>query len=293
MNTGRGSVSGGYKGPEGLRFPGNGPGAGRKNSVTIYIFADLEGISGIFSREQVLTSGSRFQEGRDFMTADINAAAEGCKQAGADRVIVRDGHGGGYSVRWEKLSPAVDEVICGTYSGERFAEFSDVSGLILLGYHGMAGTYGAILEHSMNSTRVQNYWINGEKAGETAIDARIAGEHDVPVIMVSGDDKVCAEARALLPWIETAQVKKGLSSFGGALLGPEKAHELIRATARRSVERLAEMKVLKTPAPVHFRVELMERIPLPNPRSCPGLKILDGRTFEVEAETVEDALFRV
>ena len=44
-------------------------------------------------------------------------------------------------------------------------------GLILLGYHAMAGTPGAILEHSMSSKSIQNYWINGRLAGEVAIDA--------------------------------------------------------------------------------------------------------------------------
>ena len=55
----------------------------------------------------------------------------------------------------------------------------------------MAGTPGAILEHTMSSASVQNYWINGMKVGELAIDAGIVGDRGKPVIMVSGDDKVC------------------------------------------------------------------------------------------------------
>ena len=260
--------------------------------MKIFIFCDIEGISGIFSPEQVTPQGSRFQEGRAFMTAEINACAEGCKAGGADVVVVRDGHGGSYSVLWDKLSPAVDEVLCGPSGDDRFADNDECDGLILLGYHAMAGTRAAVLEHSMSSVRVQNYWINGSKAGETAIDAGIAGEHNIPVILVSGDDKLCAEAGALLPWAETVQVKRGLTSFGAALLPPEKAHGLIRDAAERAVRNLSSMRSLVYPSPVRFRVELTERQPLPNPRSRPGLTILDGRTFEVEAPTLEDALFR-
>lgn len=260
--------------------------------MTIYIFTDFEGISGVFSKEQVLPGGSRFNEGRDYMTMDINAAAEGCKAAGADKVIVRDGHGGGYSVRWEKLSGAVDEVICGTGNDDRFADFEDVDGIILLGYHAMAGTAGAILEHSMSSIRIQNYWINGEKAGEVAIDAGIAGEHGVPVLMVSGDDKVCKEAKELLPWIETAQVKRGLNTFGGIMLGAEKAHKLLFDTAKKAVERITEMQIKKTEYPVKFRVEVTERQQVPNHRTVEGIEIIDGRTYEITADTLEDALLR-
>lgn len=260
--------------------------------MNIFIFTDIEGISGIYSREQVTPAGSRFQEGRDYMTADINACVEGCKAAGADRVVVRDGHGGSYSVRWDKLSPLVDEVICGPCGDDRFTDISEFDGLILLGYHAMAGTHAAVLEHSMNSSRIQNYWINGEKAGETAIDAGIAGEHGIPVILVTGDDKVCAEAKALLPWVETAQVKRGLTSFGAALLPPEKAHQLIRDVAERAVRNISSMRTLVYPSPIKFRVELMERQQLPNRHARPDMAVIDGRTYEIEAPTVEEALFR-
>lgn len=58
-------------------------------------------------------------------------------------------------------------------------------GLILLGYHAMAGTAGAILEHTYSSVEIQNVWLNGRKAGEVGIDVAIAAEHQVPVILVS------------------------------------------------------------------------------------------------------------
>jgi D-aminopeptidase len=51
--------------------------------------------------------------------------------------------------------------------------------------------------------------MNGKKCGEVAIDAGIAGDHGVPTIMVSGDDKVCKEARKFIKGVQTVQVKKG------------------------------------------------------------------------------------
>lgn len=258
--------------------------------MTIYIFADIEGCSGIYCREQVVFGEPRFNEGREYMTADINACAEGLKKGGADKVIVRDGHGGSYSVIWDKLSPAVDEVICGYTGDERFANLEGCDGVVLLGYHAMAGTMGGVLEHSMSSKEVQNYWINGKKAGETAIDAGIVGEHGVPVIMVSGDDKVCKEAKELLSWIETAQVKKGLSSFGAALLPPEKAHGIIRDTAEKAVKRIKEMQTLVYEKPVRFRVELVERIQLPKTKHRDNVEVIDGRTYEITADSMENAL---
>lgn len=260
--------------------------------MKIYIFADIEGISGIYSKDQVLPGASRFNEGRDYLTAEINACAEGCKEAGAEKVIVRDGHGGGFSVRWEKLSPCVDELIAGPSGDDRLEGIDEYDGLILLGYHAMAGTYRGVLEHSMSSGGIQNYWINGNKAGEVAIDAGIAGEHNVPVIMVSGDDKVCLEAKQLLPNVKTAQVKKGLSTYGASLLPPDVAHEIIRKTAYDAVKSIGEMKPLVYQKPVCLRVEMVERNPIPNAISKPYMKIIDGRTYEIEDESLEKAFFK-
>ncbi len=260
--------------------------------MKIYIFADIEGISGVYTREQVLPNETRFSEGRSYMTADVNACAAGCKAAGADEVVVRDGHGGSYSLIWDRLTDDVDRVICGCYRDGRFAEFDDADGIILLGYHAMAGTDHATLEHTFSSVGVQNYWVNGELAGEVAVDAYIAGDHGVPVIMVSGDDQVCAEAKSLLPWIETAEVKRGLSSFAASLLPPQRAHVLIFDTAKAAVENIQKMKIAEYSKPVTLRTEYTERHNLPNPFANPWAKKIDGRTFEVTADTMEEALFR-
>ena len=261
--------------------------------MRVFVAVDLEGISGIFCRDQVIEQGlHRGAEARRYMAADINACVEGLKAAGADYITVYDCHGGGYVCDWSLLSDDIDEFLCGSTGDDRFFELASYDALILLGYHAMAGTPKAVLEHSMNSSRIQNYWINGELAGEIAIDAGIAGEKGVPVIMVSGDDKACAEAKKLMPWVKTAQVKRGLSSFGAAMLPPGKARKLVRDTAEAAIRNMQEAKCVVFEKPVRFRVELMERMQIPNTHRQPGMKIIDGRTFEVEADTVEEAFFK-
>lgn len=261
--------------------------------MRVFIAVDLEGISGIFCRDQVIDQGMhRGAEARGFMAADINACVAGLKAAGVDYVTVYDCHGGGYVCDWSKLSDDIDEFHCGDTGDDRFFELETYDALILLGYHAMAGTAGAVLEHSMSSARIQNYWINGNPAGEIAIDAGIAGDKGVPVIMVSGDDKACTEAKKLLPWVKTAQVKRGLSTYGAAMLPPGRARKLIRDTAEAAVRDIANAKCLVFDKPIRFRVEHMERNRIPNVHKQPGMKVIDGRTFEIEADTVEDAFFK-
>ena len=259
--------------------------------MNIYIMADIEGISGIYSPEQIDPEGNRFQEGRRYMTDEVNVCIRACKDAGADHIYVRDAHGGSYTLIWEELSEDATYCICGVTESCRMPGLDDCDALILLGYHAMAGTQSGTLEHSMSSRRIQNYWINGVKSGEIAIDAAIAAEHGKPVILVSGDDVVCREAREFLPWVKTAEVKKGMSSFGAMLLPRKKSHETIYRETFRAVKEAAGAGLYRVSAPVCLRVETTERTPVPMSVGKPYYRRLDGRTYEVTAPTAEEAFF--
>ncbi len=115
--------------------------------MNIYIMVDAEGISGIYDREQVSTNSSsgRYSEGRELMVNDINACVEACKEAGAEKVFVRDCHAAGSNVIWSKLSSLADYYIIGNTGQDRFPGLDECDGVILLGYHAMAGTIGGIL----------------------------------------------------------------------------------------------------------------------------------------------------
>ncbi|MCK4244112.1 MAG: M55 family metallopeptidase [Candidatus Omnitrophica bacterium] len=65
--------------------------------MKIYITTDLEGISGVVDFKQT----GRDEKGKDYekachlLTEDVNSAVEGCLKAGAEKIVVLDGHGGG------------------------------------------------------------------------------------------------------------------------------------------------------------------------------------------------------
>lgn len=260
--------------------------------MNIYVMTDAEGLCGIFDKEQVNSDGSRYNECREYMTREVNVVVEVLKEAGADRIYVRDAHGGGNNVIWDKLSDKAYRYIIGNTGKDRFIGIDDCDGVILLGYHAMAGTRGAVLEHSMSSARIQNYWINGMPAGEIAIDSGIAGDFNKPVIMVTGDDYACREAKKLLPWTVTCEVKKSTALYGVMISPMKQAYALLAEKTKEAYGKLKSMKPLVYDKPITFRVEVVERNAVPNPYAKPYLKIIDGRTYEVTADTMEEALFR-
>ena len=255
--------------------------------MKIYIFADMEGISGICGSPMVSTAEgtTEYQRGRRYLTAEVNNCIKACFDSGADEVVLKDGHGSGFNILWDELEH--DVVFVQGYSIDtRFAELEGSDGIILLGYHAMAGTPYAHLEHTFTSKGIQNMWMNGEKAGEFAIDAAIAGEQGVPVIMTSGCDKLCAEAKAFYPEVVTCEVKKSLTCQSAVLLSPIAARKLVYDKTCEAIQKLKEGKIppCKVSKPVTIRKEFVER-------QEPMRNLVAPRTVEATNDSVEVAFF--
>ena len=252
--------------------------------MKIYIFADLEGISGVSGSQFVTADGAKYAMGCKLITREVNICAAACLECGAEEVIIRDGHGAGNSIIWENLIPGT-RLVQGQTPGVRFAGADEADAIILLGYHAMAGTPRAVMEHTFSSKTIQNMWVNGELAGEFAIDTLIAGEHNLPVIMTSGCDKLCAEAKAFSPDVVTCQVKTSTSQQGCILLSPAASEQLLREKTKEAIEAFRAGKIKpKTVSPATLRIEYMERCEPPDGLVAP-------RTVEHKADTLEEAFF--
>lgn len=253
--------------------------------MKIYIFADLEGCSGICGSEFV---SGKFQElGSRLMAGDINACVAGCFAAGAAQVVVRDGHSSGVNVNPELIDPRAELIQGATPPGVRFAELDGAAGLILLGYHAMAGAAEAVLEHSYSSRTFQNLWLNGRKVGEIGLDAAIAAEHHVPTLLVTGDEQACREAVSWIPGVLACPVKRGYGSQGAKLIHPDRAREMIERKTIEAIRRRRRVKPVKIDYPATLRRELVERQQLP---SRVDITVVDGRTWERSGNSVEELL---
>lgn len=67
----------------------------QEKKMKIYISADMEGVVGVVSSEQLGPQGFEYARFREFMTQEVNAAIEAAFEAGATEVVVSDSHGNG------------------------------------------------------------------------------------------------------------------------------------------------------------------------------------------------------
>src|SRR5215216_7092027 len=209
--------------------------------MKILIAVDMEGITGVTTWDQVTPGHAEYARFRKLMTQDVNAAVRGAYEAGADEVIVADGHWNGSNILIEELDPRA-KLNTGSPSPFSMMEGIDesIDGVMFIGYHARNGSPHAVLDHTWSSRTVANVWLNGILTGEYGLNAAVAGHFGVPVIMVSGDQTACAQMTELLGDVERAVVKLASGRFAAECLSPQVSQEIICLCAQRAVERLAQ-----------------------------------------------------
>lgn len=209
--------------------------------MKILIAADMEGITGVTTWDQVTPGHAEYARFRRLMTQDVNAAIRGALDAGAEEVLVADGHWNGSNILLEELDVRA-RLNSGSPSPFSMMQGVDetVDGVMFIGYHARNGSPDAVLDHTWSSRTVVNVWLNDLLTGEYGLNAAVAGHFGVPVILVSGDQTACAQVMELLGEIETAVVKRATGRFAAECLTPQSAQDLIFKSAQRAVTRLAE-----------------------------------------------------
>jgi D-amino peptidase len=175
------------------------------------------------------------------MTQDVNAAIRGAAEAGADEIIVADGHWDGSNILIEELDPRA-RLNTGSPSPFSMVQGIDesVDGVMFIGYHARNGSSNAVLDHTWSSKTVVNVWLNDLLTGEYGLNGAVAGHFGAPVIMVSGDQTACAQVVETLGDMETAVVKQATGRYAAECLAPQVTQEMIYLAAGRAVSRLMD-----------------------------------------------------
>jgi D-amino peptidase len=258
--------------------------------MKIFITVDMEGISGVVLREQLIVGTPEYAEARDLLIGDANAAVDGALAAGADDIIVADMHSRGFHFPLDRLHQQARYLMGGGH-WPRFPFIEGADAMLMIGYHALSGTEAAVRDHTMSSANWQDLWLNGRKFGEVGIDAAIAGYYGVPVMLVTGDDKVCAEARRLLGHIETTEVKQAVARHRALILPPLVAQAAIEASAQRAVERIGEVEPLRFDGPVEVKLRYASTdLAELHPFVCERIVRVDGRTVLFRGHDVLDGL---
>lgn len=271
--------------------------------MKVFMHWDMEGVSGIYSREQVwyweaIVRPEVAAEGRDLLIADANSAAQAALDAGVDELIVCDTHHGGGNFVLERMLQDPRITWLPRSRGEENGKLrwmpglnETVDGFMLPGHHAMARTPWAFLPHT-NSGAWADFRINGRSVGEMGIESCFAGHWDIPVCFAQGDEPACREAEAMFPGIVTACVKKPIARDTCAGPTPAEARLLTAGKVAEAVQALRDGKCrpFKVELPMTvtiraYKVEVAERI-----AEKPHVERLDELTVQCTVERQCDVL---
>jgi D-amino peptidase len=221
-----------------------------QDPIRVFISVDMEGIGGIAHSEMTSASGGEYERGRKLMAAEVNAAIEGAREAGATEFLVNDSHGSMRNLRIEDLPPAARLISNSSKPlGMMQGISSDFDAVFFIGYHSMEGEPG-VMAHTGSGAVVGRVQINGRAMSEGGMNARAAGAFGVPVALATGDEDFVREIRTLLDSeLETVAVKRAIRRETADMIHPEECRRLIREAARRAIARISSFRPTKPPQP--------------------------------------------
>jgi D-amino peptidase len=223
--------------------------------MKIYISADMEGVVGVVTNEQLGPQGFEYNRFREFMTAEVSAAIQAAFDAGATEIVVSDSHGNGQNLLIEKLPKNVTVVRSWPRPLMMMQGIDETfDGAIFIGYHTGTTNSAGVRAHTISSARLADVRLNGVSMPEAGVNAAIAGHFNVPIICVSGDDAVVKETSALLGDIEGAVVKWAYGFHSARTMTPEMAYEVIREKVKKAIGRIKDFKPYKIKEPVELDV---------------------------------------
>lgn len=171
--------------------------------MKLFISADIEGCAGLALTGETHKAEAVYQAFAKEMTEEVLAACEAAREAGADEIVVRDGHGDASNIDPLRM-PDYVTLIRGK-SGHPYNMMYGIDetfdGVLYIGYHAPAGDPEFAISHTSTGNSLYIH-LNGKVMSECMLNSYTAAFKGVPVLFLSGDEKICRLAKELVPGMQ-------------------------------------------------------------------------------------------
>lgn len=238
----------------------------------VFISADMEGVAGVVQPAQLGPQGFEYAKAREWLTAEVNAAIEGAKAAGATEFVVADSHGNAQNILIDQLPDTV-RVVRGFPRPLEMMQGIDESfdAAILIGYHASEWSVDAVRSHTISSGRLLGIKLNGMEVMEAVFNAAIAGHFGVPVVFMSGDQTAVTQFQKSIPSAEGVVVKEAYGFHSAATVMPARAQQMIREGVTRAIQKAAQVAPYQVKTPIELEVGFKFAIDAERAAYIPGL----------------------
>src|SRR5215217_1265318 len=223
--------------------------------MRVLVSADMEGATGVTWTADVVPGTEQWQRMRRLFGGDVNACVDGLVGGGAREVLVNEAHSSQRNLLLEDLDERA-VMLTGRHKPLSMMQGIDaqVDGVVFLGYHAGAGARG-VLSHTYLENSITGVWLDGLPASEGRLNAALAAEHGVPVLLVTGDDMACRDAAGYAPEALTVAVKRYVSRYAAVCTPPGRTATVIREAAKRAMSRAGHLDQQPATRPHRIEVE--------------------------------------
>jgi D-amino peptidase len=240
----------------------------------------MEGVVGVVTGDHLGPTGFEYQKAREWLTDEVNAAIRAARAAGATEIVVSDSHGNGENILLDEIPKGVRLVRSwprplGMMQG--IDETFDAA--LYIGYHASTTNPAGVRSHTMSSGTLTAVRLNGVEVPEAVINAAIAGQFGVPVVMISGDDAIIAEAKHHLGDIEGATLKWNYGFHSAMTVTPEESQEIIYETVSSALARLGDFEAYRLDGPIEVEVGFKNYLAAELLAYLPMVRRIDSHTI--------------
>ncbi|KAF4406438.1 MULTISPECIES: M55 family metallopeptidase [Streptomyces] len=259
--------------------------------MKILISADMEGATGVTWPADVLPGHSQWERCRPMFTSDVNAAVAGFFAGGADEVLVNEAHWTMRNLLLEQLDDRA-QLLTGRHKSLSMVEGvqrGDVDGVAFVGYHTGAGAEG-VLAHTYLANSITGVRLNGVRASEGLLNAHVVAEYGVPVVLVTGDDRTCEDARGYAPRARGVAVKDYVSRYAAICRTPSRTAADIRAAAEEAAALAVRHEPVRDAGPYTVELEFDAEHLAGAATVVPGVEQTGERRVSYTGDTMYEAI---
>ena len=248
----------------------------------VFISLDTEGLSGLVSwnemTEDPSCTGKAYIRELDWILDELFKT-----HPEIEEVCICDSHARGENLPYGVYTDPRVNIINGYPRQDYMLATLDSSYdmLMLVGYHGMIGTWNALMDHSYSSSCIYNVRINGVEVGEVELNSYYAASLGVPLTFCAGDDKLEEELTHTELKPAYVRTKEGLGRYAAKLYSPGKLEPLFREATRKAclLKESGEAKCVLAGKPTNLEIDVMTTVMADQLEMIPGVKRIAGRTI--------------
>jgi len=260
--------------------------------VKAFISVDLEGMPYVVIPGQLALQGALRDEARKISTKVTLSVADELKKNGFQRVVIADSHGPMVNLLIDDL-PEYAEIVRGFPRPlSMVAGVEDCDAAVFLGYHAKFGTAKSTFDHTYSGATINKVEINGLTASEFLLNAYVAGEMNVPVIMVAGEAQLIKDdVKRHAPWVEAVALKQSLSRLSARSPSMVTIEKNLREAVRNAVAKHkgGKTRTLVAKPPVETKITFMTSLYADAAELLPIAKRIDAFKVEYSSNSMTEA----